>query len=251
MTRTAMPAYVRWCGVALALAAMSVIASSWRPDPGARRTLTSTVVSLVPPIFTVGAGQGMPVKVCTKKPVTGEKMIFTLTSSSATTTSNVVHPITTTPSELNFAGLSGPAGVFASNIPLPAANYSSLTLFMSQATTVRGVVTCDVDGAGPIPARTYYTGGNPNVTVPDPFVLNAADANPVDTLVPGAPGADIQFTMPVPFNIVPGTNTAMNLLYDTDEGFGLWDISVITGVPDTYKIVPNDMRILAALPTGS
>ena len=42
-----------------------------------------------------------------------------------------------------------------------------------------------------------------------------------------------------------GANTRLNVLYDTNQGFGLWDISVVTGVPDTYKIVPNDMTILA------
>ena len=249
MTQTVTAAKVRWCTAAIVLAVGSGLASSWRPAPGASPTFGSRVVRFVPEIFTVGAGQALPTKVCTKKPVTGEKMIFTLNSSSATTTASVVHPITSTPTGLNFAGQTGPAGVFAANIPLPLGSYSGVTLAMSATMIVSGVVTCDVDGAGPIPTRTYYTNGNADVTAPDLFVMNPADATPVDTAVTSG-GGDIEFTMPVPFSVIAGVNTTLNILYETDVGFGLWDISPITGIPETYKIVPNDMSILAALPDG-
>jgi len=67
---------------------------------------------------------------------------------------------------------------------------------------------------------------------------------PVDTAVTSGSGV-LSVSMPVPFTVVAGANTRLNVLYDTNQGFGLWDISVVTGVPDTYKIVPNDMTILA------
>lgn len=53
--------------------------------------------------------------------------------------------------------------------------------------------------------------------------------------------------MPVPFTVVEGGHTSLNVKYETDEGLGLWDISVITGAPDSYKILPVDMSILVEL----
>ena len=188
-----------------------------------------------------------PVKVCTKKPVVGETMTYSMNSASAVDSNGLVHPITTAPTSLNFAGLTGPAGLFASAVSLAAGNYTTLNLVMGNIMTIRGVITCDADGAGPLPTRTYYTGGNPVMTVPDPFVANPADAAPVSTTITSG-GGDMNFAMPVPFIVTAGGNTTLNITYNTTEGFSLWDISVITGIPDTYKIVPNDITIMAAMP---
>ena len=239
---------MRWLGAILALAAASAIVSDWRLAPAAGHTVVRKVATIVPSIFTAVSAQA-PMKVCTKKPVTGETMIYTLSSASATTTGSVTHTISSTPSNLNFAGLSGPAGVFASSVPLPAGDYAALNLVMSDVMLVQGVVTCDVDGGGPLPTRTYYTGGNPDMTAADPFALNPADATPVQTTITSG-GGPMSASLSVPFTIAAGADTSLNVMYDTDEGFALWDISVITGVPESYKIVPNDMSIMAAFPAG-
>lgn len=246
MTSAHTPAKMRWLGAIAALGVASSLGSTSPSDPDTAATrVAATRVKIVPAYFT-GATQE-PTKVCTKKPVAGETMIFTLSSSSATTTGSVEYPITTAPSPLNFAGLSGPAGVFASSVTLPAGNYAALNLTMSDVITIRAVITCDPDGAGPLPTRTYYTGGNADMTAPDPSVLDPALATPLETTITSG-GGPLVSSLTVPFSIVSGANTTLNVLYDTEEGLALWNISVITGVPNSFKIVPNDMVIMTALP---
>lgn len=244
MRRTNTTAPVRWTVVLAALAAASGLASPWGSVPPRPAPMTESVIRIVPRLYTSVSAQS-PTVVCQKKPVAGEVMTYTMNSSTATTAGNVVHSLTTLPSNLNFAGLSGPAGLFATDVSLPAGSYTTITLVMSNVISVKGVVTCDPDGAGPLGTRTYYTGGNPSMTVPDPSVDNPAAANPLLTEITVTGGGG-SFSMAVAFSVTDGVNTPLNITYNTDQGFKLWDVSGVSGVPQSYKIMPGDVAISSA-----
>ena len=72
-----------------------------------------------------------------------------------------------------------------------------------------------------------------------------AAAAPLPTSITSS-GGPTAAKLPIPFSIEPGGNTALNLTYNTAQGFRLWDISVLTGVPQSYKIMPGDIAIIAA-----
>ena len=245
MNNTHISSSTRWLGVIVILIVASALASPRRPAHDATWTLTTTALRMVPPIFSVPAAQA-PSLVCSKKPTASEQMTYTLTSASATHSTAGEQILAGSPVALNFAGLSGPAGVFASGVTLPVGTYTALTLSMDDDYAVNGVITCDPDGGGAIGTRTYYTSGNADFTAADPSVADPNLAAPVLTVYDvGDPDTA---SIPITFTVSEGQNTTLSVTYDTDEGLQLWDISTITGVPGSYKVLPGGFSILFAVP---
>lgn len=236
MTGARVSAKARWFGVVTVLVVASGIASSWRPAPNAPSTAVN-MTKLLPPIFTTSSGQGTPTIVCTKKPAAGETATVVMNSATAVATNDVERTMFSTARSLNIAGPNGPAGFFAENLTLQADSYKTFKFVIGAVITVKGTVTCNPGGG----VRTIWTGGNPNKQVADPTSLNAADANPQTTEITIDAG-DTSFSIPVNFTVASGATTILRTVFDTDGNAGLvvYDISVLTGVANSYKIVPGN-----------
>jgi hypothetical protein len=236
----------RWFWVVTVLAMASSLASSWRPAPGTPSTVVN-VAKLLPPIFTASSGQGVPTIVCTKKPAAGETASVVMNSATAVATNNDERPMFSTARSLNIAGPNGPAGFFAENLTLQADSYKTFKFVIDAVITVKRQVTCEIGGV----TRTIWTGGNPNKQVADPSSLNAADAAPVLTEIT-IDGGNTSASLSVNFNVAAGATTILRSVFNTDGNAGLVvnDISVITGVANSYKITPGTPDVTGATASG-
>ena len=248
MTRARVSAKARWFGVVTVLAVASSVASSWRPAPTAPRTVVN-VAKLLPPIFTASSAQGRgggPTQVsgCSGKAIAGNEFSITILDFTAVTTGGVDRLITDTDAALNFAGNDGDvAGKFFTALAFTAGDYNKLKITVSPTLTIKGKVTCDVDGGGPIATRTYYTDGTADFDNGDPSELIEANAIPVATQIKfgGGSGTSTSVELSVNFTVNPGVTTTMNMGFKNEGAFVLWDISSITpAVGDTaYKVFPG------------
>jgi len=248
MTHTRMSAGTRWFGVVTVLVIASSMASSWRPAPSTPRAVAN-VAKLLPPIFTTSSGQGgTPTIACTKKPAAGETATVVMNSATAVSSGGTERTIFSTARSLNIAGANGPvADFFAQDINLQPGTYSTFKFIIDAVITVKGQVTCNPGGG----TRTIWTGGNPDKRVADPSSTTASDANPQTTEIT-IDGGDTSVSVPVDFTITANQTTVLRPLFNTDGNAGLvvYDISSVTGVANSYKIVPGTPDVTTATVSG-
>lgn len=245
--RARVSANIRRTGVVVALAAASAVASVWRPAPDAPRA-QSTVVNLVPAIFTAPWAAGPPVSTgCKGSPVgnfgtTSKAGVLAIAMNSLTLVDYGANgvagggddtevPILTSAKELNFATNAGVnVGDFVSSVSIAAGTYEAIKGVMDNHFRILCAVTCS--------GQTYVTKGGATNTAPD-GIGGVASESTLD--ISGGQGPQsFNLSMNPPMEVTNGANVQKNLGFSATGACELWDVSSLLGhgAGTDYKILP-------------